>query len=58
MTHVLVNLADPVQKGVLIGAAVISLIIGFWAMLKGRGSESETEYYGYKEPPKSDKPEK
>lgn len=56
MSNVVIDLAEPVQKGLLIGAAVISLIIGFWAMLKGRGSESEHEYYSYKEPPKVDKP--
>lgn len=45
MTHVLINLAGPVQNGLIIGTAVISLVAGFWAMVKGRGCDTEHEYY-------------
>ncbi|NTU54407.1 MAG: hypothetical protein HGA97_12090 [Chlorobiaceae bacterium] len=57
MQHEVIDIAEPVQKAILIGSAVISLALGFWALLKGRGSETEHEYYGTKETPKSDKPE-
>ncbi|NTU54408.1 MAG: hypothetical protein HGA97_12095 [Chlorobiaceae bacterium] len=45
MSHELITIAEPVQNGLLIGTALVSLIVGFWAMLNGRGCETEHRYY-------------
>jgi len=44
---------------ILIGIAVVSLIIGIWAMLRGRGCDTDQEYYGYRDDePKNDERKK
>jgi hypothetical protein len=46
MSNVLISLAEPVQQSLIIGSGVISIILGFWAMLKGHGCETAHDYYG------------
>jgi hypothetical protein len=46
MSNVIISLAEPVQQSLIIGSGVISIIVGFWAMLKGRGCDTAHEYYG------------
>jgi len=58
MSNVMINLTEPVQQGLIIGAGVISIIVGFWAMFKGRGCDTEQEYYNYKDASRADKPKR
>jgi len=46
MSNVIISLAEPVQQSLIIGSGVISIIVGFWAMLKSRGCETAHDYYG------------
>jgi hypothetical protein len=58
MSNAIINLTEPVQHVLIIGAGVIAIIVGFWAMFKGRGCDTEKEYYSYKDTSRAEKPKR